>query len=1455
MNGIVHNCVHGSLGSQPDKNRYSKVASIPRLPRDIFLDVFKYVDNIVTRIAPRAVLYLAVDGVAPRAKMNQQRARRFRSAKDRVDEHEKRMREDPLYAASEVEPFDSNCITPGTSFMYGLTEALRYFVARKISEDRAWTNLQVVLSGPEALGEGEHKIMEYIRAERESGSMAPNLRHCVYGLDADLIMLALCTHEPHFFLLREKIDFTAWKKKNGPRVATSLDMLTFGEFQLLSIGVLREYIMLELGADGNLLLPFFNLERLLDDFVFILVLIGNDFLPNLPTLSIADGTLSVLLHLYKRLLPFLGGYITDAGTICAHRFEFFMAKLASIEEDVMNYKRAQVGGNSRGRHRGPARALALSSKNLDKFFGIFPPEEGQPPAQPLNESEMARETLSCRATLAKNSSLCTLKADYYREKLGPDFVAESGGQSQRKLVDSYIDGLSWVLKYYTEGCRQWRWFFPFHYAPLASDIVDVDRVLRICQHEIVPDRPFLPWEQLLSVIPPLSAACLPAAIRSLMTSASSPIRDNYPDDFETDLNGKRNDWEAVVLLPFVDEDLLMEAVRSIPSSAITAEEAERNTLGPPILYVFSETYNQVVKSPFPNRLTSFVSRAKPTTLVLPVLKEGQPFSPILREGTICPPLSDELSDMPTLMLYDFAAQLQKSSVNIFGMPSKNNSLVLHMRFPKTEFRETFGNPSPTAGPVEGVIDISNDQAFGLSVLDRRGISVGSSVWMGFPWRKPAFVESIVDSMVTRTAKAADREAVCGATVRSDARATPASEFEHLASVVVANLMQKNAVAVETPTQVVGVRVEDEIYLFGDREKESISTCLDQFLKPRVIHLSVPPHGETPTTSLSPTNDMLTKGKTVLYIGYGPYFGHLCSVVSPSASGSNLKVRFNRAIGAAREPPFGYRVVSLCNNGRWLTLSRLASDVGVSPGVVDAFLGSLRVRMRSEKEEVDLGLGIKYIGRELYIPGFARRDDRHHFLFSEKSADLLRKYKDQFPDLFSNVERVKRDELRSGGGRSKGGVIYNANDILPSAKKVDDALRAITGWLSVQEVASLPLVSSRADVLSKDVVGELEKHCSIIQALQADYESSLSAADATKGVKDVAPYMVVNGQEGVDWDWSEAGENGASLYYEPVAPNAFGLRLGDRVVNRIAQGSVPFGLRGTVVGIHPSSDGEGRVLKGVDGEAEGSGVGIVEVVFDEGFIGGGSLGGRCSEGRGKAVLAQCLFIVRPERENGYYMKQYARVAAQVAAASGRNSSDEEGVGEGRVRSTGVADAAVVRFREASDGKGASDGRIDVDRDDGGGGSGKTEVKVGAKKDVGGGSEGVEKHADVDMGAGQLPLPSFVLRRRGKADGGEASGSEGGARGGNGLVGKKKKSAGKKGGDGNGKETEAATLARLLKKELGLGDSRAGDSHVDMTVDRMFVSKEEDVGKVDRGVAEEEDQYVQLWNSLQRQAGKK
>lgn len=113
----------------------------------LFADIFHYIEVLFRMIMPRKVFFMAIDAVAPRAKMNQQRARRFCTAK------EMEMLEQQAIKRGETLPhqarLDSNCITPGTEFMARLHEQLKYFVVNKVSTDKIWGSCQVILSGQE----------------------------------------------------------------------------------------------------------------------------------------------------------------------------------------------------------------------------------------------------------------------------------------------------------------------------------------------------------------------------------------------------------------------------------------------------------------------------------------------------------------------------------------------------------------------------------------------------------------------------------------------------------------------------------------------------------------------------------------------------------------------------------------------------------------------------------------------------------------------------------------------------------------------------------------------------------------------------------------------------------------------------------------------------------------------------------------------------------------------------------------------------------------------------------------------------------------------------------------------------------------------------------------------------------------------------------------------------------
>lgn len=314
MNGIIHNCTHKDSDSPTFRMTEDKM----------FIAIFNYIEHLYGKIKPKKLFFMAVDGVAPRAKMNQQRARRFRTALDAEVAKEKAIREG--IEMPKEDPFDSNCITPGTEFMARLTQQLKYFINKKVSEDKDWQGVDIVLSGHEVPGEGEHKIMEYIRRAKAQPGYDSNVRHCLYGLDADLIMLGLLSHDPHFCLLREEVTF-------GRQVQKKPKELEHQNFYLLHLCMVREYLELEfqeLQQEGALGFPF-DMERVIDDFILMAFFVGNDFLPNLPNLHINEGALALMFKIYKDTLPKMGGYINDQGVINLERLGMLIGAFSDVE--------------------------------------------------------------------------------------------------------------------------------------------------------------------------------------------------------------------------------------------------------------------------------------------------------------------------------------------------------------------------------------------------------------------------------------------------------------------------------------------------------------------------------------------------------------------------------------------------------------------------------------------------------------------------------------------------------------------------------------------------------------------------------------------------------------------------------------------------------------------------------------------------------------------------------------------------------------------------------------------------------------------------------------------------------------------------------------------------------------------------------------------------------------------
>ncbi|XP_072141299.1 5'-3' exoribonuclease 2 homolog [Dermacentor andersoni] len=134
-------------------------------------DTFDYIDRVFKIVRPRKLLYMALDGVVPRARMNAERSKRFKGAEE---SEQRATKEHALRSALEERgerlpperpDFDANCIMPGTGFMERVTKSLHFYIHQRLNWDDSWKDVQVALSDSKVPGEGKQKIMDFIRTQ------------------------------------------------------------------------------------------------------------------------------------------------------------------------------------------------------------------------------------------------------------------------------------------------------------------------------------------------------------------------------------------------------------------------------------------------------------------------------------------------------------------------------------------------------------------------------------------------------------------------------------------------------------------------------------------------------------------------------------------------------------------------------------------------------------------------------------------------------------------------------------------------------------------------------------------------------------------------------------------------------------------------------------------------------------------------------------------------------------------------------------------------------------------------------------------------------------------------------------------------------------------------------------------------------------------------------------------
>ncbi|CAL1403820.1 unnamed protein product [Linum trigynum] len=651
LNSIIHPCFHPEDPSNPIQ---------PTTFDQVYSAVFDYIDHLFSIVRPRKLVFMAVDGVGPRANMNQQRGRRYRSARDNeiAEEMENCLRKQfeaagkQLLPNSESELLDSSIITPGTEFMFELSKKLQQYVTSRMETCPGWKEIKVVLSDANVPGEGEHKIMSFIRHQRSLADYNPNTRHCLYGLDADLIILALATHEVHFSILREDagvreeqpmclsasksslstVETKSFKSRGGFKDVKVVEEQAITEkpasfirkaHQFLHVWILREYLEVDMRIPDPPENFKYDVDRVVDDFVFICSFLGNDFLPRMPTLEAHEGALDLLMTVYKEHFRILGGYLVDmqrvqdsnSAFIELKRVEKFILEVGKFEDKIFN-KRSQL--RDRKIKQIAAYAVAENEDLLPEILkdrsstsiGIPSSSEAQILKNTIDFKFKLRACIRKKGDHFRNGDLGEdkvrlgnegWKKRYYQEKFSAETPSEM--EVKRKdIVQKYTEGLLWVLEYYYSGVPSWSWYYPYHYGPFASDLKGLSQV----KVKFQKGSPFKPFEQLMAILPPQSSTTLRKPYQKLMTDEQSNIIDLFPMDFEIDMNEKRFAWQGICKLPFVDEQRLLDEVHKVEKE-LQAHETERNKQTADRLFVRRSSLPEGL-------LVSLVSQGSPSML-------------------------------------------------------------------------------------------------------------------------------------------------------------------------------------------------------------------------------------------------------------------------------------------------------------------------------------------------------------------------------------------------------------------------------------------------------------------------------------------------------------------------------------------------------------------------------------------------------------------------------------------------------------------------------------------------------------------------------------------------------------------------------------------------------------------------------------------------------------------------
>ena len=382
------------------------------------------IEDYIRKLKPKQLVYIAFDGPAPVAKMEQQRNRRYKSwFQTNMSMGEK---ENPPQ-----KKITSSIFTPGTIFMQKLCIYMKNTFHGNESKYRVQ---QIILATPDEPGEGEHKLYDHLR---KNPTILTNV--AIYGLDADLIMLSLfhLSYTNNIYVLREAPEFMKSSViidiKPSTKEIWALDIAQFGR------------------SIANDMACSYPDNHRMYDYVFLCFLLGNDFLPHFPALNIRTYGIQRLLDTYRitignRPNTFL---LTKTPNLDIHWKSVFTLISALARNEYSFIKDEYAFRNKfeylQGKIERIEKKEKVEKKEIDELIESVPVIFRQ------------EEIYICPSEPGWEKR--------YYSRLFPTTI------NTKEICINYLEGLEWVCKYYICGCPDWKWKYKFMYPPLLKDLV------------------------------------------------------------------------------------------------------------------------------------------------------------------------------------------------------------------------------------------------------------------------------------------------------------------------------------------------------------------------------------------------------------------------------------------------------------------------------------------------------------------------------------------------------------------------------------------------------------------------------------------------------------------------------------------------------------------------------------------------------------------------------------------------------------------------------------------------------------------------------------------------------------------------------------------------------------------------------------------------------------------------